>query len=196
MMCKTLSLIALLAVLSAPVVCQASVPMVLKANVSDGDGRITLGDLFDNAGQAADVVVGVRQANTAVLDAGAVQSIAARNGAYWDNPRGLRRIIVTAGMDGAPSAVLPAAGFAQPAVAIAPRVAAVRRGEAVSVTWSSGTLSLSMTGVAQKDAAVGDMIQIQNPASKKMIDAVVVGSGQALTGPNALQTRNLLLSSR
>ncbi|ESQ87282.1 hypothetical protein ABAC460_19865 [Asticcacaulis sp. AC460] len=193
---KTFALIALLA-FAVPAVGQAAVPMVLKAATSDGDGRITLGDLFDNAGAASDVTVGVRQGQTAVLDAGAVQSIAARNGAYWDNPRGLRRIIVTAGMDGVPlSAVIPAAGFAQPAVAVAPRTAAVRRGEAVAVTWSSGGLTLTVTGVAQKDATVGDLIQIQNPSSKKMIDAVVIGSGQAVAGPNAMQTRNQLLSSR
>ncbi|EGF91196.1 distal basal body ring component protein [Asticcacaulis biprosthecium C19] len=192
---KRFAFIALLA-LAIPAASHAATPMVLKASTSDGDGRITLGDLFDNAGSASDVTVGVRQGQTAVLDAGAVQSIAARNGAYWDNPRGLRRIIVTAGMDGTPSAVLPASGFAQPAIAIAPRAAAVRRGEAISVTWSSGGLTLTITGVAQKDAAVGDLIQIQNPSSKKMIDAVVIGSGRAAAGPNAMQTRNLLLSSR
>ncbi|ESQ73554.1 flagellar basal body P-ring formation chaperone FlgA [Asticcacaulis sp. AC402] len=193
---KTLFLLALLAAAAIPAATHAATPLVLKPSVSDGDGRITLGDLFDNAGQASAIEVGSRQGQTAVLDAGVVQAIAARNGAYWDNPRGLRRIIVTAGLDGAAAAVIPAPGSAPPAVAVAPRNAAVRRGEAVAVTWSSGTLSLTMTGVAQKDAAVGDLIQIQNPASKKMVDAVVIGSGQAVSGPNALQTRHLLLSSR
>ena len=55
-------------------------PLVLKSSVTDGDGRITLGDVFDNAGQASDVLLGYRQGSTAVLDAAIVQSIAARNG--------------------------------------------------------------------------------------------------------------------
>src|SRR6187402_2090160 len=52
-------------------------PLLLKTSVTDGDGRITLGDVFDNAGAASDVLLGYRQGNTAVLDAGIVQSIAA-----------------------------------------------------------------------------------------------------------------------
>ena len=236
-------------------------PLVLKANATDADGRVTLGDLFDNAGAYASVVVATRTGANVILDAAAVQSAAGRAGAYWDNPRGLRRIMVSAGQDGAPSdatampvataaAVNPAQAqnrdvlvfthpmntgdivqaedlqFAEVAAAsgstltdaqgaigkivryplrsgVAIRLndltspTVVRRSEQVQVTWSSNGMSLSMTGLAQKDAAAGDLIQVQNPVSKKMVDAVVTGPGQALAGPAADRLRsNMLLSSR
>ena len=73
----------------------------------------------------------------------------------------------------------------------------VHRADPVKVTWSSGALSLSVTGTAQKDAAIGDVVQIENPASKKMIDAVVTGPGEALAGPAADQLRSrMFLSAR
>lgn len=233
----------------------AASPLVLKADITDGDGRITIGDLFDNAGAYADVQLGTRSGATAVLDAAAVQAIAGRAGAYWDNPKGLHRIIVSQGADGMPSdsAVVPvsaaapagnqqalvfthpmntgdvvqpedlqfaavaalSAGMPSDAQAVIGKVvrypirqgAAVRlsdvsspvvvhRSEQVQVTWAANGMSLSMTGVAQKDAASGDVIQVQNPVSKKLIDAVVTGPGQALAGPaaDALRSRTLLSS--
>jgi flagella basal body P-ring formation protein FlgA len=71
----------------------------LKYDTTDADGRITLGDLFDGAGPASDVVVATRMGPTAVLDAGQVQSAARRAGLDWTNaqrhppdhrPQGLR----------------------------------------------------------------------------------------------------------
>lgn len=239
--------------------------LTLKAAPSDADGRVTVGDVFDGAdpGQAG-IVLGYRTTNAAVLDAATVQMVTARNGLTWDNPRGLRRIIVTAGADGsapsdaAPQTVPQAAVDGAPAItskavealvfshsmnagqivqaddmtfAKVPAAAGdtpsdassiigkavrypmregavirlsalsqptvVHRTEPVRVTWSSGALSLSVTGTAQKDAGVGDAIQIENPASKKMIDAVVTGPGEALAGPAADRLRSrLFLSAR
>ena len=170
-------------------------PLQLRASVTDSDGSITLGDLFSNAGAASGVVVGYRQGASAVLDAGRVQSLAGQAGVYWDNPRGLRRIIVASGPDGAPLASV------QPASAdtSAPETGAlvVRRSESVSVTWSANGLSLTMSGTAQKDAAIGDVITVQNPVSKKLVDALVTGPGQAVSGPAADRIRSqMLLSSR
>lgn len=178
-------------------------PLVLKSSVTDGDGRITLGDVFDNAGQASDVLLDYRQGPTAVLDAAIVQSIAARNGVYWDNARGLRRIIVAAGPEtGSGNAPQLAtitgpqspANWGQPALS---GPVAVKRSEMVSVTWTQNGLSLTLSGPAQKDGAIGDVIQVQNPSSKKMIDAVVTGPGRAVSGQAATQIRNqTFLSSR
>ncbi|CAM3116064.1 flagellar basal body P-ring formation chaperone FlgA [Asticcacaulis taihuensis] len=182
-------------------------PLVLKSSVTDGDGRITLGDVFDNAGQASDVLLGYRQGSTAVLDAAIVQSIAARNGAYWDNARGLRRIIVAAGpetssgnVSGNAQQLATITGTQSPANWGQPALSgpvAVKRSEMVSVTWTQNGLSLTLSGPAQKDGAIGDVIQVQNPSSKKMIDAVVTGPGRAVSGQAATQIRNqTFLSSR
>jgi flagellar basal body P-ring formation protein FlgA len=177
--------------------------LVLKSSVTDGDGRITLGDVFDNAGQASGVLLGYRKTATAVLDAAIVQSIAARNGVYWDNARGLRRIIVAAGPETGSGNIqqLATINDAQadsngvPQGTSAP--SAVKRAEMVAVTWTQNGLSLTLSGVAQKDGAVGDVIQVQNPSSKKMIDVVVTGPGRAVSGQAATQIRNqTYLSSR
>ncbi len=231
--------------------------LVLKSSPSDGDGRITVGDVFDNAGASANVLLGYRTGATAVLDAATVQMVVSRNGASWDNPRGVRRIIVANGSDGSPSddnAPAPrtqaggrnhdvltyshsmkAGDIAQAEDFTFTSVAAdvsgdlpsdarpligkvvrfpvregavvhggdltspvvVKRSETVKVTWSNGNLSLSMAGIATKDGTRGDLIQVQNPSSKKMIDAVITGPGEALAGPAADQLRSrMFLSSR
>jgi flagella basal body P-ring formation protein FlgA len=71
----------------------------LRTDTTDADGRVTLGELFDGAGAASDVVVATRVGSSAVLDAGAVQIAARRAGLDWSNPNGIRRIIVRQGSD-------------------------------------------------------------------------------------------------
>lgn len=175
--------------------------LVLKASPTDSDGRVTIGDVFDNAGAGARVVIGYRNGGNAVLDAATVQMLASRNGMYWDNPRGQRRIIVTEGADGGDPfdgpvpAVAPAQSAAAPVQQIAQaapvrKVAVVKRAEPVKVTWAANGMALTVTGIATKDAAVGDAVQLQNPSSKKMIDAVITGPGEALAGPAADQFRS------
>ncbi|HWU49197.1 MAG TPA: flagellar basal body P-ring formation chaperone FlgA, partial [Asticcacaulis sp.] len=177
----------------------------LRAVTTDADGRITLGDLFVNAGAAANVQVGTRSGPSAVLDAAIVQSLAARAGLYWDNPRGLRRIIVTQGPDGdgaspqsANIASAPTSnGWPAYAAASASGPVVVKRDDMVAVTWRSGGLSLTLNGEAQKDAAVGEQIEIMNPSSKQMIAAIITGPGTAVAGPAADRYRSqMLLSSR
>ena len=90
-----LSLAALL--IASPALAGASVS--LRANTTDADGRITLGELFEGAGSASDVVVAARIGPSAVLDAGAVQMAARRAGLDWSNSNGVRRIIVRQGSD-------------------------------------------------------------------------------------------------
>jgi flagella basal body P-ring formation protein FlgA len=203
---KRLALLSALLIF-APAFAQAQTspnPLILKSSVTDGDGRITLGDVFDNAGQASGVLLGYRKGATAILDAAIVQSIAARNGVYWDNARGLRRIIVAAGPEttsGNTQQLATIDDDTQPSSNWTPQMTsaqvAVKRSEMVAVTWTQNGLSLTLSGVAQKDGAVGDVIQVQNTASKKMIDAVVTGPGRAVSGQAAAQIRNqTYLSSR
>ena len=88
----------LLALIAAPAL--AGTPVTLNAYLVDASGQVTLGELFDNAGAAANVVVAPRSGPSVVLDAGAVQAFARRYGLDWDNPAGLRRIIVRADTSG------------------------------------------------------------------------------------------------
>jgi len=61
----------------------------------------------------------------------------------------------------------------------------IRAGEMVLITWSSGGITLSLQGKAMSAAAVGQTFNVQNPASKKLIEAVATAPGQAVTGPEA-----------
>src|SRR5690606_9244872 len=83
-----------LAALAAPALAG---PVSLLPDPVDDDGRITLGELFDNAGEAASVVVGRRVGPTAVLEASQARIAARRAGLEWTNPNGLRRIVVREG---------------------------------------------------------------------------------------------------
>ncbi|CAL4866829.1 hypothetical protein MMA231_01074 [Asticcacaulis sp. MM231] len=202
---KLLTLASILMLCATGAHAQMATTLSLKSSVTDGDGRITIGDIFDNAGASAGVLLGYRQGATAVLDAAIVQTIAARAGAYWDNPRGLRRIIVANGQETSSAnapllATIPsgqanapvAAGWSQPSGPVA-----VKRAQLVAVTWTQNGLSLTLSGLAQKDGAIGDVIQIQNTSSKKLIDAVITGPGAAVAGQAATQMRNqTFLSSR
>jgi flagella basal body P-ring formation protein FlgA len=74
----------------------AGSPVDLKTELFDDDGRITLGDLFEDAGRASAITVapGPQAGLTVVLDAGRVQQIAWANGLEWSNPNGYRRLVV------------------------------------------------------------------------------------------------------
>ena len=93
---SVLSLTALLVATPA----RAGTGVSLRSDTTDADGRITLGELFDGAGAASDVVVAARAGPTAVLDAAQVQAFARRAGLDWSNPNGVRRIIVRGGGSG------------------------------------------------------------------------------------------------
>lgn len=136
---RALILAAAIAAFAAPALAG---PVNLLSDPVDDDGRITLGELFDDAGAASNVVVGRRAGATAVLEASQVQIAARRVGLEWSNPTGLRRIVVREG--GALSAgALPAEASARPAAA--------------SVSARAGT-SVEVLTYARSLAA-GDVIQ-------------------------------------
>lgn len=61
----------------------------------------------------------------------------------------------------------------------------IKAGEIVTVTFSSEGISLSLEAKAMSAAGVGEPLNVQNTVSKKIIQAVVVGPGQAVVGPAA-----------
>ena len=233
--------------------------VTLRAQPMDDDGRITLGELFEGAGAAANVVVAQRAGASVVLDAGQVQVAARRAGLNWANAEGLRRIIVREGgsapvtsanaatatragatvealtltrslsagdiiqpedlMWTAVQAHVAPAGAPQDAAEIiglaarrplragqtimardvaAPQV--IARNDMVEVLYQDQGIELTITGRAQRQAALGEPVSILNLQSNRTIEAVAIGPGRALAGPAAqsqrTNTRSLQFAAR
>jgi flagella basal body P-ring formation protein FlgA len=211
--------------------------VTLKADTVDTDGMVSLSDLFDGAGAAGNVPVAARPGQIAVLDAGAVQLLARRNGLDWVNAEGIRRIVVhgasTASAKGNVEVLtyarsLAAGDIVQPTDLVWAKVAAapadapsdadqviglaakrplragaavsardisapqvIKIGDIVTVTYEAEGIALALQGKAMTAAAQGDTVMIQNTNSKKVIQAMASGPGQALIGPQADRMRTL-----
>jgi flagella basal body P-ring formation protein FlgA len=61
----------------------------------------------------------------------------------------------------------------------------IKAGDMVQVTWSDNGISLTLQAKALGAAAVGQSFSVQNPVSKKVIEAVATAPGTAVTGPEA-----------
>jgi flagella basal body P-ring formation protein FlgA len=176
-------------------------PVTLKANPVDSDGRVTLGDLFDGAGSASDVLVGTRVGPSIVFEAGQLQSLARQSGLAWANPTGLRRVVVRNATT-APTTAPPAPGSPATAASVAPVVTTglqpgratfadrvITRNDMVEVAYVVGGVRVTVTGRAEGNAAAGQPLVVRNLQSGRSIDAVATGPGQALAGPAAQQAR-------
>ena len=235
------ALVLAIAFLSLAVPALAGAPVTLRnAPMAHGDA-VTLADVFDGVSGAAGRTVLAPAAGpglNTVLDAGRVQMAARSAGLDWDNPQGMRRILV--GSPGAERAPTAAArpGRAAQALAYARNIntgeiiqpadlvwsneviagpgapgdpdrligqaarhalrggsavqsgdlaaaAVVHRDETIDVAFEAPGIRLVLQGKALKDAAVGEPVQVLNPQSKKIIEAVAAGPGRAVVGPRA-----------
>lgn len=171
-------------------------PVTLRANPVNSDGRVTLGDLFEGAGAASQVMIGTRTGPSIVFEAGQLQRLARQSGLDWANPAGLRRVVVrNAASAPAPASATAAApspaavpARAQPARnAQADRV--ISRNDMVEVAYEVGGVRLTITGRAEGNAAEGQRLAVRNLQSRRIIDTVAVGPGQAVAGPAGQDAR-------
>lgn len=170
----------------------AAEPVTLKINPEDADGQVTLGDVFDNAGAAAGVVVATRTGPSIVLDAGQLQSQARQSGLDWTNATGLRRVVVRRGAGAAPGQTASAATAGVTSTIAArptPGARVIARNDMVQVAFVSGGVRLAVTGRATRNAAVGEPVPVLNLQSGRTIDAVATGPGTAVAGPAAQAAR-------
>ena len=121
-------------------------PVTLKANPVDTDGQVTLGDIFDGAGASSSVVVARRSGPSVVMEAGQLQSLARQSGLEWDNPRGLRRVVIR-NASLSPSAATPAAipGTTAPAPAVYAAPQRPVHAERVATTSSRSSTSSALS---------------------------------------------------
>jgi len=235
---KSLALLLALAIASPAF---AGTAVTLRADASDADGIVTLGEIFDGAGAAGRTPVASRTGGSVMLNAQAVRLAAARAGLDWANAEGLRQIVVRSGAPTGAATSAAARGnvdvltwarnitageMVQPqdlvwgkaalapadapndpdmmvgqvarralraGAAVAARdvsaVQAVKANEIVTLTFDSGGVSLALQAKALTGGAVGETINVQNVTSKKTVQAVVVGPGQAAVGPAAEQLK-------
>jgi flagella basal body P-ring formation protein FlgA len=178
-------------------------PVTLKANPVDHDGQVTLGDIFDGADGAANVVVGRRVGPSIVFEAAQLQGMARQAGLDWANPTGLRRVVVRdagmapGGAAAAPVTAAPAAFTAAPApVRAAAGQRVISRNDMVEVVYEAGGVRLTITGRAEGNAAEGQPLAVRNLQSNRIIDTVAVGPGRAIAGPAAQTARAQQFAAR
>lgn len=178
-MIRSFSLALALAALAAPALAG---PVSLLPDPTDDDGRVTLGELFDDAGAASGVVVGQRLGATAVFEASQIQAAARRAGLDWANPQGLRRIVVREG------GAAPAEASARPAAA----TVASRPGATVEVLTYAR--SLAAGDIVQPSDVIWSTVQAhQAPAGGPQDPDQVVGlsAKRALRAGAAVASRDL-----
>jgi flagella basal body P-ring formation protein FlgA len=61
----------------------------------------------------------------------------------------------------------------------------IKAGEIITVLYEADGISLALQGKAMAAGGVGETISVQNTTSKKFIQALVTGPGQAVVGPAA-----------
>lgn len=55
----------------------------------------------------------------------------------------------------------------------------IRKGDPVAIVYTAPGVHLSVDGVAQNEAALGQPVRVLNSYSKRSIDAVATGHGEA-----------------
>lgn len=175
-------------------------PVTLRANPVNSDGRVTLGDLFEGAGAASGIMIGTRTGPSIVFEAGQLQRLARQSGLDWANPTGLRRVVVRNAAAAPAAASAPASATAAapaPAVAARPQPArnahadrVISRNDMVEVAYEVGGVRLTITGRAEGNAAEGQRLAVRNLQSRRIIDTVAIGPGQAVAGPAGQDARS------
>ncbi len=66
----------------------------------------------------------------------------------------------------------------------------IRSGDLVTVKYDSDGVSLTLEGKAMASAGVGETLAVMNTQSKKIVQTVVSGPGQAVVGPAAEQMKS------
>ena len=62
---------------------------------------------------------------------------------------------------------------------------AVHRNDTITVAYENDGVTVALEAKSMNDGSVGDTVQVVNPQSKKVIEAVVAGPGRAVVGPEA-----------
>jgi len=174
---------ALAAVLLASSVAAASAnqTVTLRTGIETSGTAVTLGDVFENAGPAGSraIAPAPTAGRTATFSPRFLQAAARAAGLDWTPPQGMTAVLVS----GRGGASFQSARFTPAASAAMPRASsgdlAVRRGETVTLIYTTPGLRVTTRARAMTDGAVGDPVRLINLSSNRTIDAVVTAQGAA-----------------
>jgi flagella basal body P-ring formation protein FlgA len=153
-------------------------PVTLRPRVEASGVAITLGDVFDGAGEAAGRAIAPAPppGQVSTLSVPLLSAAASAAGLDWTPPPGLTDVRVV--RPGGLRATLPATTGARMA-----SEAAVRRGDTVTLLYQVPGVSLSMRARALEDGAVGQSVRLLNTSSNRTVEGVVTGPGAARVSP-------------
>lgn len=145
--------------------------MQVRSDIVASGALVTLGDIFVDAGAAADRPIGPapRAGATGTVSALVVQRAASAAGLTW-NPDPALRILRVRGSAAADT------GAASPSGAAA---LAIRKGDLVVLTYTAPGVRLTARTRAQSDARPGEPVKLMNMQSNRPVDALAVGPGRA-----------------
>lgn len=72
----------------------------------------------------------------------------------------------------------------------------IAKDDVVAVAYAAGGITLTLQGKALNHAAFGEPVQVKNPQSNKIIQAVATGPGAAVVGAGAERLRTLVAAQR
>jgi flagellar basal body P-ring formation protein FlgA len=153
-------------------------PVTLRTRIEASGRAITLGDVFDGAGDVAGRAIAPAPppGQVTTLQMVVLSAAASAAGLDFTPPPGIATVQVV--RPGGMRATLPAANGARSNAADA----AIRRGETVLLVFQAPGVSLTTHVRALEDGAVGESVRLLNISSNRTIDAVVTGPGAARAG--------------
>lgn len=153
--------------------------VTLRTTIESSGGAVTLGDFFADAGAASGraVAPGVPAGQTRTFSPRFVAAAAKAAGLDWTPPANMTAILVAGRGGGAAAAQFQTTS--SPAGDIA-----VRRGEIVTLTFTTPDMKITTRARATSDGGVGDPVRLVNLQSNRTIDAVVTGAGAATARAN------------
>jgi hypothetical protein len=149
-------------------------PVTLRARVEASGPAITLGDVFDGAGDVGARAIAPAPApgQVSTLSVALLSAASSAAGLEWTPPIGVNdiRVVRPGGMRATLAPASGARAFAD---------AAIRRGETVTLVFQAPGVTLSTRVRALEDAGIGQNIRLMNTTSNRTIDATVTGPGAA-----------------
>lgn len=154
----------------------------LRASIEAQGAAVTLGDVFEGAGAAANRPIAPAPApgGKVFLSAAFLSAAAEAAGLNWTPPDGLRQVEVRGRAVPArtASAIAVRDGEA-PFTEAKGEVFGVRKGETLVLSYAAPGVRLSLRARALSPARVGESLRVLNLQSNREIDAIVTGPGAA-----------------